>query len=175
MSKGFVELESGLIVPAERPEPPDAKRHSTMDLESKGTPQIRHQNVKQIREWPPTTDSCEKDETLFRDDDQIAFATWHPQWGGYCGKCVVEATVGDVGGCFQAINWHDGEFPRDESYVEYHYCAPAQLIEFGTTILEKQLGDTVVLSRGANTDGLRELAARIIALCDKTDGMEQLC
>ncbi len=176
MSKGFVELASGLMVPMEKPDPPTAKAHATMDLPSKGTPEIRHKSADQIRDFPPTSDDCEKQTTLFDKDDEVTYADWHPQWGGYCGKSVVLCSRGDVGGCFNVINWHDGEFPRDDEFTETHYCSPLQLVEFGTTVLEKQLNSCVVLGRGAiGGDELRELASKLVALADQMDGMEQLC
>lgn len=180
MSKGFVELESGLIVPVEKTEAPNVKRpglqgHGTLDLESKGTPEIRHKSVEQIRDFPPTSSDCEKQTVLFEGEYNRTYADWHPQWGGYCGKAVVIVSPGRLDCCFDVINWHDGEFPRDETYTEYHYCAPTQLVDFGITVLEKQLDGVAVLSQGAQIDGYRELAARLIAIADKIEGMEQLC
>lgn len=179
----FTELPSGLIVPSET-EPPNNKPrgllgHGVMDLESKGTPEIRHQGIKQIRDFPPTSADCQKIATLFDDSDKHErhYANWHPQWGGYYGKSVVIVTPGDVDGCFQVINWHDGEFPRDDSFVEYHYCAATQIVNQGITVLEKQLDGANVLrsSCHVSTDWLREAAKRLVAIADRCDGMEQLC
>jgi hypothetical protein len=72
------------------------------------------------------------------------FASWHPQWGGYVGRCIVHTlrvmSDGDtrLAGCFDVYNFHDGEFPSDKP-TTYHYCAATQLIDFALTVLEKQL------------------------------------
>lgn len=76
--------------------------------------------------------------------DDIAFAMWHPQWGGYRSMCRVsfDKTTSDASGkeigCFEVANHHDGDFPS-EAPTTYHYCDAAQLIEFGIDIIEKQL------------------------------------
>jgi hypothetical protein len=102
-----------------------------------------------------------------------AFAVWHPQWGGYSGKCVVRfdtitGACDGTTGCFDVSVWHDGRFPYDEgSPQEYHYCDAGQLIRLGLDVLEHQVerqkqpdGSPVVLDVAA----LQHLRDRIDAL-----------
>jgi hypothetical protein len=78
------------------------------------------------------------------DEHQVYVPMWHPQWGGYVGKCLVifskkACEAGKRGyGCFEVLNWHDGQFPTDNQVDTKHYCNAVQLIEFGTQILEAQ-------------------------------------
>ncbi len=176
MTDFAIDPVTGLILPLQPQERPGRKAHNMSDLETKLVPEVGYQRVEQIRDFPPTSDDCYKGTTLFDDGIERVFAYWHPQWGGYCGKCVAIVTPGDVDGCFNVINWHDGEFPTDDEFVEYHYCAPTQLVDFGITVLEKQLGEAKMLASHCLNEpaNLREYAARLIALADKTENMEQL-
>lgn len=79
---------------------------------------------------------------------QLQFPCVHPQWGGYVGLCIVTfdkvtGCSGDGVGCFDVLNFHDGDFPVSESNendpTNLHYCDPGQVIEFGITVLEKIL------------------------------------
>jgi len=89
----------------------------------------------------PTSDQCTAHAVLARDDKTggVAFAAWHPQWGGSGGKCIVE-TGANPGDCFEVHNWHDGEFPADAP-MSLHYCDPDQLIRFGE-LVKKMQGET---------------------------------
>lgn len=94
----------------------------------------------------PTAEQCNKRALVAEDEDEVRFATWHPQWGGYTGKCIVQIgkmtnNIGDSDypGCFEVWNWHDGEFPSKDYVDEKHYCSPEQLIRFGVEILEKMM------------------------------------
>ena len=92
----------------------------------------------------PTVEQCQQhSEVPNRFPTEFAFASWHPQWGGYVGRCVVTFSreTGDAdgeAGCFDVYNWHDGERSSDEVVTSYHYCAAEQLIAFGLTVLEQQ-------------------------------------
>jgi hypothetical protein len=87
----------------------------------------------------PTPIQCRDHEVVFENETQIGFADYHPQWGGYCGRCIVIFTKGQNSPCFDVYNWHDGEFPTDEDdhYTLYHYCDVDQMINFGKTIKHK--------------------------------------
>ena len=97
------------------------------------------------RMYQPTPEQCNAKEVLWTEDDShtVAFACWHPQWGGYVGCCIVVTTdvsKGDNrsdkewGPCFEVYNWHDGEFVKDNFVTETHYCVADQLIEFAKTV-----------------------------------------
>ncbi len=128
---------------------------------------------------PPTTDAIAAHTEIPTDPSEYAFACWHPQWGGYSGKCVVYfdrlTNDGDDGnGCFAATNWHDGVFPSDDAEpTTYHYCNASQLIRFGVLILEQQQahqkrpdGGPVLMPRAQ----LLELQGRIDALLEVDPG-----
>jgi hypothetical protein len=90
---------------------------------------------------PPTPEQCSADADLTTSHAfGRAFATWHPQWGGYVGKCRVEFSP-DTGRlpCFMVTNWHTGEFPDDAEPFAIHYCDPLQLARFGALIAEKMV------------------------------------
>jgi hypothetical protein len=123
----------------------------------------------------PTSDQCDATAALAADGaSSHRFAMWHPQLGGYVGRCIVE--FGDTSGaceggqgCFDVLNWHDGEFPTDDSYApdEKHYCDAMQLIEFGLSILELQAKHQKAMAGGPVTidrDDLVDLQARIAKL-----------
>jgi hypothetical protein len=71
----------------------------------------------------------------------VAFATVHPQWGGYCFPCVVSfqpPTDGDDAfPCFDVQEWHDGDFATDDVQAERHYCDPTQILGFAVVIMEQ--------------------------------------
>lgn len=111
-----------------------------------------------------------------RQEHERAFATWHPQWGGYASPCVVEfgavtgSAEGDPG-CFDVLNWHDGEFPTDTVQSRLHYCDALQVVEFGVTVAEK------LTARQTRPDGtpvrydreqVEALARRLLALAEVT-------
>ncbi len=81
----------------------------------------------------PTSEECTNRTLVFEDGFRRRFAFWHPQWGGYVGKAIVEIDKCSSG-CFVVHNWHDGDFPRDDVIDRKHYCDPEQLIEMGTFI-----------------------------------------
>ena len=74
---------------------------------------------------------------MAEDGDQIGYAVWYPQMGGYCGKAVAvvdkKQQTGE-GGCVECYIWHDGEFPflgDDRPPIHIHHCDPGQFIRFG--------------------------------------------
>ena len=79
-------------------------------------------------------------------------AIWYPQMGGYGSHCLIDLDAdGDLSQpdrCFDAIIWHDGEFPigGSESPSVLHHCRAQQFIDFGTTVLQA-LNSTI---RGPN-------------------------
>ena len=100
----------------------------------------------------PTPEECDYNGVVCQDGEQIGYATWYPQMGGYCGKAVAvcckswtETSHGSrTGGCIDVYVWHDGEFPFSEgddgrSPAVIHHCDPQQFIEFGEKL--KRLND----------------------------------
>lgn len=92
----------------------------------------------------PTSDQCSANEAVepIEYPASRAFAAWHPQWGGYAGRCVVEHYVHErPDACFEVHNFHDGEFPlKDDDMrppLSLHYCSALQIVEFGVLIAEK--------------------------------------
>lgn len=84
----------------------------------------------------PTFEQIKNHEIVYRDHDEVGYACWYPQMGGYVGKCVI---VLGPSGCFSAYVWHDGEFPFEgSSPVNLHHCDPQQFIEFGELVKQKQ-------------------------------------
>lgn len=100
-----------------------------------------------MKEHPqPTNEEIEARKVFEVDRGQLAFPTWHPQWGGYVGKCLVyfdkqSGCAENTTGCYDVVNWHDGTFPTepDGATVGYHYCSAEQLVNFGLEVLEKQM------------------------------------
>jgi len=94
----------------------------------------------------PTSDECSEEKKVFESDNQIGFALWYPQMGGYVGVAVAVMdknweTVrhGRNGGCIDVYVWHDGEFPfggGNHKPIELHHCDPEQFIAFGQTLLK---------------------------------------
>lgn len=96
----------------------------------------------------PTCEQCSANEKVFEDGHKVGYAIWYPQMGGYIGKAVAlmdkewtEFPNGsDVGGCFDVLVWHDGEFPFDgeggNTPRHLHHCEPEQFVAFGEKIAE---------------------------------------
>lgn len=96
----------------------------------------------------PTAEECSEKKIVREDADHCVLATWHPQWGGYASMAEVRFSKvssdgrGEHIGCIDVLNWHDGEFPTKEPHqtTRYHYCSAEQIVDFGLTIIEAQLG-----------------------------------
>lgn len=86
----------------------------------------------------PTWQQCNENQRVFENENNVGYAIWYPQMGGYVGKAVV--VMGrEPDSCVDVFVWHDGEFPfGDGDPVEIHHCDPNQFIEFGTTLLRLQ-------------------------------------
>jgi len=99
-----------------------------------------------MKQFPqPTNEEIEARKVFDADRGQLGYATWHPQWGGYVGKCLVyfdkeSGSAEHEAGCYDVVNWHDGEFPTEPDGVTtgYHYCSAEQQVNFGLEVLEKQ-------------------------------------
>ena len=81
----------------------------------------------------PTYEQVENKELVYQDGDEVGYACWYPQMGGYCGKCVVVFSVTE-GFCFGVYVWHDGDFPFGDGWrppIHLHHCCPDQFVEFG--------------------------------------------
>ncbi len=89
----------------------------------------------------PTGKQCSQKAKVYESDNQVGYACWYPQMGGYVGKAVImffkPTKPGDEPGCFDAYVWHDGDFPfHDGQYpVRLHHCGAEQFIEFGRDVL----------------------------------------
>ena len=69
-------------------------------------------------------------------------AMWYPQMGGYASKCAVFA--GGPGSCFEALIWHDGEFPFEgKPPIELHHCDTQQFRRFAEEVeaLQQRVGN----------------------------------
>lgn len=76
--------------------------------------------------------------------EEVGFACWYPQMGGYGGKCVVSPGGSDpvnrakdaADQCFDVYVWHDGEFPfgAEQNPAVLHHCLAQQFINFGETV-----------------------------------------
>ena len=93
----------------------------------------------------PTAEQCSTHEKVWEDEYQVGYAIWYPQMGGYVGKAIALFDKGwcdlpsgaRIGGCFDVLVWHDGEFPFDEGEPRHiHHCDPEQFIDFGKKIEE---------------------------------------
>lgn len=92
----------------------------------------------------PTAEQCSNNTKVFESENQVGYAIWYPQMGGYVGKAVAildknwqEFDSGArMGGCVNVYVWHDGEFPfgEDEQPRELHHCDPMQFVHFGETL-----------------------------------------
>lgn len=82
----------------------------------------------------PTAEECSQKAVVFETKSQVAYAIWHPQMGGYCGKAVaiIEKTHSS---CIDLYVWHDGEFPSSTP-VFIHYCDPLQIVRFGEQLIK---------------------------------------
>jgi hypothetical protein len=114
----------------------------------------------------PTFEQCSKGE-VFKDDHRVVICMVHPQWGGYVGCCTVgfDVVTNSAGGhddpadhgCFDVMNWHDGEFCVDPANPDgreptfRHYCSAQQLVRFGVQILEAQAAH----QKGSNGEPVR--------------------
>lgn len=91
----------------------------------------------------PTYEQIRDNAKVAEDDLKIAYACWYPQMGGYLGKCVMILSK-QPNTCFEALVWHDGEFPFSNGYdhhsqpVRIHHCDARQFIEFGTIVFKLQ-------------------------------------
>lgn len=81
-------------------------------------------------------------------DGECVLHLWHPQWGGYGSHAT--ATFGTITGaaeggpgCFELVNYHDGEFPlspgNEGKPFEVHCCSAEQFVDFGLKILRAQV------------------------------------
>lgn len=89
----------------------------------------------------PTSEQCSNLEKVFENEHSVGYAVWYPQMGGYVGKAIVTFSKSEngIGGCFDALVWHDGDFPFDDQYPkELHHCDPDQFIDFGKAVLNMQ-------------------------------------
>lgn len=86
----------------------------------------------------PTAEECDENRLVRDEGDEITFAAWHPQWGGYVGKCWVATSRAEGLDCFDVENWHDGEFPSETHRTVYHYCATDQLRRFADVVERMQ-------------------------------------
>ncbi len=96
----------------------------------------------------PTAEQCSAKDKVYEDESRVGYAIWYPQMGGYVGKAVAlldkewsETENGArMGGCFDVLVWHDGEFPLrgedGEQPVRLHHCNPEQFIEFGKEVAD---------------------------------------
>lgn len=95
----------------------------------------------------PTSKECSENALVFVSENKSAYAMWYPQMGGYSARCVVildgkwtDTPQGmRVGGCFDVLVWHDGEFPFDGEEpglnpAMLHHCDPEQFIRFGQIV-----------------------------------------
>lgn len=92
----------------------------------------------------PTGEECTAKTKVYETENDIGYAMWYPQMGGYAGKCIVvlnkqwmDGGHYRIGGCFEAHVWHDGEFPFSESDgvpAHIHHCDPEQFIRFGEAV-----------------------------------------
>lgn len=67
-------------------------------------------------------------------------ATWYPQMGGYVGKCWVRVS-GGPNSCFEALVYHDGEFPFTEDKgppTRIHHCMVGQFRTFADDVEQAQ-------------------------------------
>lgn len=90
----------------------------------------------------PSDDQCSEHAILSKSDTEVNYADWHPQIGGYTSPCVVSfSTISGMKqhpGCFDVLNFHDGEYPTDHVADVKHYCDARQMIDFALTVLEMQ-------------------------------------
>ena len=93
-----------------------------------------------------TAEQCSSHAVVYETYNQIGYAIWYPQMGGYVGKAIAvmdkvsyaDAQGNSLGGCVDVFVWHDGEFPftgeGGKAPVRLHHCDPSQFIEFGQTL-----------------------------------------
>lgn len=86
----------------------------------------------------PTPEQCTSHERVEDIGEDLSFACWYPQMGGYVGKAIINLCST---GCFDAYVWHNGEFPfdsADSNPALVHHCDPDQFIRFGELVKAKQ-------------------------------------
>ncbi len=87
----------------------------------------------------PTSEQCSANARLPDWNGMHVYAAWYPQMGGYVGRAVVRFHPDDGSTCFDALVWHNGEFPfDDENPRELHHCCAKQFVDFGKTVLKMQ-------------------------------------
>lgn len=83
----------------------------------------------------PTSEECSANSKVFERGNEVGYACWYPQMGGYCGKAVFVFEKTDGNTCFDVYVWHDGEFPfGDGEPVRIHHCDAEQFIRFGNQV-----------------------------------------
>lgn len=103
----------------------------------------------------PSGKQCNNHEKVYEDENQVGYAIWYPQMGGYVGKAVAlfdkeweDRGTSAVGGCIDVLVWHDGEFPFGDDEDEprrIHHCDPEQFVVFGQKLAElNEIGRKVV-------------------------------
>lgn len=98
----------------------------------------------------PTSVQCSRNDVITFEDHRY-LATWYPQMGGYGAHCLIDLDsvdgTRDSDRCFDAIIWHDGEFPigGSESPSVIHHCRAQQFINFGL-VVQQALRDTAQVS-----------------------------
>lgn len=91
----------------------------------------------------PSNDECDSNKVFSETDEDIVFAAWYPQMGGYSSVCIIRASkyANLNNECFDVLVWHDGEFPFSgecgRSPTEIHHCVAEQFIELGSLVKEK--------------------------------------
>ena len=98
----------------------------------------------------PTADQCTNHEKVGEDNQNIAYAMWYPQMGGYVAMSVAvidkewthNGAGSSIGGCIEMYVWHDGSFPfneddsDDRQPAHLHHCDAEQFIRFGQKLHE---------------------------------------
>lgn len=87
----------------------------------------------------PTSEQCTANAPITMPDGSTGYAVWYPQMGGYVGRAIIWGAD-----CFEALVWHDGDFPflgddpyrEDSSPRQLHHCDPHQFIAFGKLVLK---------------------------------------
>ena len=95
----------------------------------------------------PSLEDCNRNSKVFDSEDQVGFACWYPQMGGYSAKAVAFFTKpwggyedeSEYSGCVDVFIWHDGEFPftGEDSQssvrapVALHHCDIRDFVVFG--------------------------------------------
>lgn len=91
----------------------------------------------------PTDEDCRHKKVVASDFTHKVIAMYYPQMGGYTSKCLISFAHGGVDMCFDALIWHNGQFPFeacDGNPARIHHCSPDQFIAFGESIKKAMLG-----------------------------------